>query len=701
MLFLKSGKLAMNQAVNKMILLVVMSMASLAVHANELNSVDFNVLPGDRVELRFSMTETPSTPKEFSTVNPARIALDFTNTSVALANKSLPVSVGATRSVTAVEAQGRTRVVINLVESVPYDTRIDGNDFVVTIGAYKSAANDAQSSSNSASDSMAQQSTVSQSSKKEITGIDFRRGEQGEGRVVIDLSNPNIGIDLRQEGRDVVADFVGTDIPQSLIRKLDVVDFATPAQIVETKQVGGNVRLTIKTSNEFEFLAYQADDIYTIELKPLTPEEVERRRLQEPQYTGERMSLTFQDITIRAVLQLIADIANVNMVTSDTVAGSITLQLQNVPWDQALDIILKTKGLDKRKNGNVLLIAPADEIAAREALELQSEQQIEQLAPLRGEFVQVNYAKAATLAEIIQGDKTSFLSTRGSVMVDERTNTLMIRDTAKKLDEVRQLVRTLDIPVRQVMIESRIVVADDGVGQDIGVRFGVSDLNANSGELVFSGSNLASAFYRGTLDPDEEITINDTYNVDLPAQNAPSIGMTFARLGDGIILDAELSALESENKSEVIASPKVVTANQKEAYIEAGEEIPYLESSSAGATKISFKKAVLSLKVTPQITPDDRIILDLQVNQDTRGEDTPSGPAINTREVGTQVLVENGETVVLGGIYQQRKNKDVVKVPLLGDIPGLGVLFRNTSESEAKSELLIFVTPKIIKEGVR
>lgn len=703
MLFLKSGKLAMNQAVNKMILLVVMSMASLANYANELNSVDFNVLPGDRVELRFSMTETPSTPKEFSTVNPARIALDFTNTSVALANKSLPVSVGATRSVTAVEAQGRTRVVINLVESVPYDTRIDGNDFVVTIGAYKSAANDgSQSGGNETANSQVSQPTpITQSSKKEITGIDFRRGEQGEGRVVIDLSNPNIGIDLRQEGRDVVADFVGTDISQSLIRKLDVVDFATPAQIVETKQVGGNVRLTIKTSNEFEFLAYQADDIYTIELKPLTPEEVERRRLQEPQYTGERMSLTFQDITIRAVLQLIADIANVNMVTSDTVAGSITLQLQNVPWDQALDIILKTKGLDKRKNGNVLLIAPADEIAAREALELQSEQQIEQLAPLRGEFVQVNYAKAATLAEIIQGDKTSFLSSRGSVMVDERTNTLMVRDTAKKLDEVRQLVRTLDIPVRQVMIESRIVVADDGVGQDIGVRFGVTDLNANSGELVFSGSNLASAFYRGTLDPDEEITLNDTYNVDLPAQNAPSIGMTFARLGDGIILDAELSALESENKSEVIASPKVVTANQKEAYIEAGEEIPYLESTSAGANKISFKKAVLSLKVTPQITPDDRIILDLQVNQDTRGEDTPSGPAINTREVGTQVLVENGETVVLGGIYQQRKNKDVVKVPLLGDIPGLGVLFRNTSESEAKSELLIFVTPKIIKEGVR
>ncbi len=518
---------------------------------------------------------------------------------------------------------------------------------------------------------------------------------------MITLSEPNFGIDLRQEGRDVVADFVGADVPASLIRKLDVIDFATPAKIVETKQVGSNVRVAIQTSNEFEFLAYQTDNIYTIELKPLTPEEVERRRLQEPQYTGDRMSLTFQDITIRAVLQLIADMANVNMVTSDTVGGSITLQLQNVPWDQALDIVLKTKGLDKRQNGNVLLIAPADEIAAREALELQSEQQVEQLAPIRSEFIQVNYAKAAVLSTIIQGDKTSFLSPRGSVTVDDRTNTLMVQDTAKTLDEIRQLVRTLDIPVRQVMIESRIVVADDGVGSEIGVRFGVTDAGASGGELSISGTNNASNFFRG-LQSATTIPLSETYNVNMPVTDAAgSIGLTFARLQDGIILDAELSALETENKSEVIASPKVVTANQKEAYIEAGEEIPYLEASSSGATKVSFKKAVLSLRVTPQITPDDRIILDLQVNQDTRGEDTVAGPAINTREVGTQVLVENGETVVLGGIYQQRKNTDVTKVPLLGDIPGLGILFRTTNESEAKQELLIFVTPKIIKEGLR
>jgi type IV pilus assembly protein PilQ len=394
------------------------------------------------------------------------------------------------------------------------------------------------------------------------------------------------------------------------------------------------------------------------------------------------------------------------MVTSDTVSGSITLQLQNVPWDQALDIILKTKGLDKRQNGNVLMIAPADEIAAREALELQSEQQVEQLSPLRSEFVQVNYAKAEELAKIIQGEKTSFLSARGSVTVDVRTNTLMVRDTAKKLDEIRQLVRILDIPVRQVMIESRIVVADDGVGSQLGVRFGVHSA-VDSNQTGISGTIDSAYTARSSLSNSLLTGFPPTQqNVELGlSEPAGTIGLSFGRLAEGLILDAELSALESENKSEVIASPKVVTANQKEAYIEAGEEIPYQEAAggTSGGTKISFKKAVLSLKVTPQITPDDRIILDLLVNQDTRGEQvsTNGPPAINTREVGTQVLVENGETVVLGGIYQQLKNRDVSKVPLLGDIPGLGILFRRTIESESKSELLIFVTPKIIKEGVR
>ncbi|NVJ58970.1 MAG: type IV pilus secretin PilQ [Gammaproteobacteria bacterium] len=688
----------------KIFIVGCIGLCAVGVSANELTAVNFNVLPGDRVALRLTMSEAPTEPRIFTTENPARIAMDFADTQVSISEKSIPISVGATRSVTAVEAQGRTRVVINLVSAAPYNTAVNGNDFVITIGGSESGTV-SQSSSGSQSGNL---SGISQMTPKAVTtskgieGIDFRRGEQGEGRVVVSLTDPNIGIDLRQEGRSVVADFVDANIAGELIRKLDVIDFATPASIVETKQVGSNVRLTIETNNEFEFLAYQTDSDYTIELKPLTPEEVERKRLQEPQYTGERMSLTFQDITIRAVLQLIADIANVNMVTSDTVGGSITLQLTNVPWDQALDIILKTKGLDKRQNGNVLLIAPADEIAAREALELQAEQQVQQLAPLRSEFVQINYAKAKDLAGIISGEKTSFLSDRGSVSIDDRTNVLMIRETAAQLDEIRNLIRTLDIPVRQVMIESRIVVADDGVGSELGVRFGVHS-EAN-GELGVSGSIDSAQTFLDAVNSGATTAPGRELNVALPVPSAAgTIGLTFARLGDGLVLDAELSALESENKSEVIASPKVVTANQREAYIEAGEEIPYQEAAGGGggATKVAFKKAVLSLKVTPQITPDDRIVLDLQVNQDTRGQAVGGIPSINTREVGTQVLVDNGETVVLGGIYQQRTNRDVTKVPLLGDIPGLGVLFRNTSVSESKSELLIFVTPKIIKEGVR
>ena len=697
MLLVKSGKQFNTSGFVKAVVIWVTSLFMASAVANELKGVDFNVLPGDKIELRLTMAQPPATPQEFTTENPARIALDFADTTVALEQKSMSIGVGAARSVTAVEAQGRTRVVISLVESVPFSTGYDGNDFVVVIGESKALPNSAPPPSAAVTASAS--ASAATSSSKGIQGIDFRRGEEGEGRIMIALNNPSVGIDLRQEGRDIIADFVGVDIDDKLIRKLDVIDFATPAKFIETRRVGSNVRIKIKPSDaQFEFLAYQTDQLYTIELKPLTPEEIERKRLAKPEYTGERMSLTFQDIGVRAVLKLISEVANLNMVTTDTVAGSITLRLQNVPWDQALDIILKTKGLDKRQNGNVLLVAPADEIAAREALELQAQQQEEQLAPLISEFIQVNYAKASPLSDLIPGDKTSFLSDRGTVTVDERTNNLLIRDTATKVDEIRQLVRALDIPVRQVLIEARVVVADDGVGHEIGVRFGIND---RSGNDTFSGTLAAARQYQG-LETAEDIAYSELYNVPLPITNpAGSIGFTIGSLSSQTILDVELSALEAESKSEVIASPKVVTANQKEAYIEAGEEIPYEQASSAGNTNVVFKKAVLSLKVTPQITPDDRIILDLLVNQDTRGENTDSGPAINTREVGTQVLVNNGETVVLGGIYQQRKNKDITKVPVLGDIPGIGFLFRRTVESEAKSELLIFVTPKIIKEAVR
>ncbi len=657
--------------------------------ATQLTNLGFNVLPGDKVEIRMTMDAPPPAFKEFTTVNPARIAMDFSGVTSIIKKKSQNIGVGVTRSITAVEAGGRTRLVINLVEMTPYATRIDGNDVVITIGR-----NMQENLSDQANSIQTAQAPVAQNSNNDITKIDFRRGEGGEGRIVIDLSNTNIGIDLRKEGRTVLADFIDASVADELIRKLDVIDFATPAKLISTSRVGNNVRVAIDTLNEFEYLAYQADNSFIIELKPLTKEEVERKKLQAPVYTGDRLSLNFQIIPVRSALTILSEFTNINMITSDTVSGSIALRLNQVPWDQALDLILKTKGLDKRRNGDVMLIAPAEEIAAREALELQTEKQIEQLAPLQSEFIQVNYAKAANMSELILTKGANYLSARGSVSVDERTNTLLVQDTAKKLDSIRQMVNHLDIPIRQVLIESRIVVADNGFSDELGVRFGVSDMDSQG---AVSGNQTGSNALLFGANPQ-----NRTLQVNLPvSQAAGTIGLTYARLAEGTILDVELSALESESRGEVIASPRVFTTNNNEAYIESGEQIPYLQASSAGNTTITFKKAVLSLKVTPQITPDDRIILELQINQDTRGEDTVFGPAINTREVGTRVLVDNGETIVLGGVYQQRINREVTKVPLLGDLPGIGVLFRSTSESSAKQELLMFVTPKIVKESIQ
>ncbi len=660
-------------------------------NAAEITNIGFNVMPGDKVEIRVTMDSPPPAFREFTTINPARIAMDFAGVTTNLAQKTHNVGVGVTRSITAVEAGGRTRLVINLVEMTPYATRIEGNELIVTVG-HGSLQSNADASVASVSGQAV--NTTAQSGSDDISNIDFRRGEDGEARVIIELSNTHIGIDLRKEGRTVLADFVDATIADELIRKLDVIDFATPAKLISTSRVGNNVRLSIDTLNEFEYLAYQADNSYIIELKPLTEEEIERKKLQAPVYTGERLSLNFQSIAVRSALTILSEFTNIDMITSDTVSGSIALRLNNVPWDQALDLILRTKGLAKRQNGNVMLIAPAEEIAAREALELQTEKQIEQLAPLQSEFIQVNYAKAINMAELILTKGANYLSSRGSVTVDERTNTLLVQDTAKKLDSIRQMVNHLDIPIRQVLIESRIVVADNGFTDELGVKFGISDLGS---QAAISGDQSATDTLLFGADPSDR-----SLSVNLPvSQAAGSIGLTFARLAEGTILDVELSALEIESRGEVIASPRVFTTNNNEAYIESGEEIPFLTASSAGNTTITFKKAVLSLKVTPQITPDDRIILDLLINQDTRGEDTIFGPAINTREVGTRVLVDNGETIVLGGVYQQRVNHQVTKVPLLGDLPGIGVLFRSTKDSSSKQELLMFVTPKIVKDSIQ
>lgn len=694
-----------------------MMLFSWGLHASQLQSIDYNVLPGDKVMVRLSYSDVPPAPQEFTTNNPARISMDFAGVDSGLDYKTKDIGVGAISSVTAVEAQDRTRVVINLSELVSYNSETQGNDYVITL--------DAGSTAGAVANSKPATTSSYTSSQYDIAGVDFRRGTSGEARVLVNLGAPNVNVDLRQEGRTVIADFIGSDIDPSFIRRLDVIDFGTPAQLVETSRRGDNVRLTVRGNDAFEYLAYQADDLYTIELKPLSQQEIERREREKPKYTGERLTLQFQDMDLKAILHTLGDFAGINIVISDDVQGSMALNLVNVPWDQALDIILKSKGLDKRKEGNVMMIAPADVIAAREQQELEASKQQEELAPLRTELIQVNYAKAAEIASLLSpsslttssdagstsADQTvGILSSRGAVSIDVRTNTLIVKDVASKLEEVRQLVKQLDRPVEQVLIEARIVTASDGFTRDLGARFGISD-SMNSGEVGVSGSVVDAGRINGSVSGDREQS--DGFNVNLPVGNAAgSLGLSFARLAEGIIVDLELSALEAENRGEVVASPKVITANQKEAFIKAGEEIPYQQSAGGaaaggGATTIQFKEAVLELKVTPQITPDGKVILDLAIKQDTRGEevvfDGVSGgaPAINTQEIGTQVLVSNGETIVLGGIFQHRTNIDETKVPLLGDIPLLGWLFRNTSRENTKEELLIFVTPKIIKEGLK
>ena len=680
---------------------------SWGVSASQLQAIDYNVLPGDKVMVRLSYTDVPPTPREFTTANPARISMDFTGVDSGLDYKTKDIGIGAIGSITAIEAQNRTRVVINLSELVSYNSRVEGSDFVITLdaGPTGTVANQSKPSTTSSYSN----------SEFDIASVDFRRGTAGEARVLVNLGAANVNVDLRQEGRNVIADFIGSDIDPSFIRRLDVVDFGTPAQLVETSRRGDNVRLTVRGNDSFEYLAYQADDLYTIELKPLTKQEMERREREKPKYTGERLTLQFQDMDLKAILHTLGDFAGINIVISDDVQGSMALNLVNVPWDQALDIILKSKGLDKRQDGNVMMIAPAEVIAAREQQELEANKQQEELAPLRTQLMQVNYAKATEVAALLKsggsGEEPTIgiLSERGAVSVDVRTNTLIVKDVSSKLEDVRRLVEQLDIPVEQVLIEARIVTATDGFTRDLGARFGISDA-MNSGEVGVSGTVQDAGRINGSVSGSRNQT--NGFNVNLPVSSAAgSLGLSFARLAEGLIIDMELSALEAENRGEVVASPKVITANQKEAFIKAGEEIPYLQGGSSGASNIQFKEAVLELKVTPQITPDGRVFLDLSISQDTRGEEvvftTADGqavggaPAINTQEIGTQILVDNGETIVLGGIFQHRVTLDETKVPLLGDIPLLGWLFRNTSRENAKEELLIFVTPKIIKEGLK
>lgn len=678
-------------------------------YAATLDDMSYSSLPGDRVQIQLKLSEPVlAEPLNFTIDNPARIVVDFPDTSLNITEKTQAIGIGAAHSASIVEAAGRTRVVLNLVKSVAYDMSVQGDTVTLTLAA----------TTDSAVSSPARASSTARAASFDarIESIDFRRGSAGEGRIIITLSDPSVGVNLGQEGGKVVVDFIGTNLPEDLNRRLDVVDFATPVKEIDTSPSASGARMVVTTTTQdYDHLAYQSDNQLTIEFKPLSKQEQEAMQKQKFGYTGERLSLNFQDIEVRAVLQLIADFTGLNMVASDTVTGNVTLRLKNVPWDQSLDIILKSKGLGMRKDGNVILVAPQAEIAAREKLELEASKQIEELAPLSTEFLQVNYAKADELAKLIKAEANNLLSNRGNVTIDARTNTLIIQDVATSLESIRAMVAKLDIPVRQVLIESRIINADESFSKDLGVRFGYSKATREDPATnALGGSGEAGLFIgggqAGTTDFGGTTSFNDGTNenlmVTLPVAGATgSLSLAYGIIGS-YLMQLELSAALAEGRGENIASPKVITANQREAVIESGVEIPYAEATSSGATSISFKKAVLALRVTPQITPDDRILLDLAVNQDSQGANVsaPQGgniPSINTRNVSTQVLVNNGETVVLGGVYSQSANNTSDRIPFFGDLPYVGFLFKRTSERSTKSELLIFVTPKILKENLQ
>jgi type IV pilus assembly protein PilQ len=676
--------------------------------SRSLQSIDYVTLEGERLLLTLTLSGTAPEPAVFTIDQPARLSLDLPATSLAMTERFKKVNIGKVRAVAAAEAKGRTRVVVELTDLAPYTVRVEGNKILVQLdGGPVSSRAAVPTVEGRAAPAITGTQTGS------ISAIDFRRGEKGEGRVVVTLADPKIPVDVSERGGKIIARFKNVRLPDELLRRLDVLDFATPVKFVDASRDGINaeIQLTPVTGVDFEQVAYQAGNQFSLELHPLGQDEIEKRKRENPQFVGDRITLSFQNVDIRSLLQIIADVAGVNMVVSDSVAGDLAMRLQNVPWDQALDIILKTKGLGMRQQGNVMLVAPIAELAEREKVEMESDRQRVELAPLRSEIIQVNYAKASDLAKLLKTATNSLLTARGSISVDDRTNTLIVLETREKLSEIRDLVSQLDLPVRQVLIESRIVIARDDYRKELGTRFGVSYVDDNSGDGLFrtaGGINATDAAVNDFLEDGFPVTIGplgDRLNVNLPPTNGAAGSIAFAILGGNYLIDLELSALQSEGRGEVVSTPRVITANGKEAVIEQGREIPYLESSSSGAATIAFRKAVLSLTVTPQITPDARVLLDLRVTADTQGEDVALGigaaPSIDTRRLNTQVLVESGNTVVLGGVFQQETTKDKTKVPLLGDIPLFGQLFRNTSDNDSKRELLIFVTPKILQEGLR
>ncbi len=675
--------------------------------ARALIGLDYSVMTGNTVQIVFTFDDTAIAPRTFTIDDPARIALDFANTENKLQQRNMQVGIGALQSIISAASKDRTRVVMNLSQSTAYTTEVSGNQVTLTLAGAEQVFETITAAAVAADASGSASITDRPSAiAKGVTNIDFKRGPNGEGRVVISLTSNSISTDVWRENNQVHIELIGSELPDELQRRMDVSDFATPISHIDAIQDGANILLTITSIGDFEHLAYQTNRVYTIEVAPISKEEEEEKKKTKFGYTGDRLSLNFQDIEVRSVLQLLADFTGLNLVVSDSVTGNLTLRLKNVPWDQAMDIILKTKGLAQRRAGNVILIAPTDEIAAREKLELESRRQVEELERLRTVFIKVNYAKAADMAELLNQKDNAILSPRGSVSVDERTNTLLVKDTNSSLTNVRQLLIELDIPVRQVLIESRIVIASDDFSKELGVRFGVS---STSYSQPASGTGATTS---GTLNGVTDLinggpfqASGDGLNVNLPLQNpAGTFALALAKLPLGTLLELELSAAQSEGRGEVVSSPRVITADSHTARIEQGVEIPYLELNDGDAT-LQFRKAVLSLEVTPQITPDDRIIMDLDVHKDNVGEQVSFGaglsaPSIDTREVQSQLLVDNGQTVVLGGIYETIKSYQVTRVPFFSDLPVIGFLFKTTQEIDDRTELLIFVTPKIL-QGTR
>ena len=718
-------------------LLVLAVLGVGSVSASTLEVAEFAARQGNQVEIDLVFSSTPPAPSDFSTDDPARIAIDFPGASNGIGRGSVPIGLGAAHSLVALEASDRTRVVINLSESVPYRLQTVGNRVRVTLNPEQSVPVPQASTGFDGAPRAAR-------SAGSVKDIDFRRGADGEGRVIISLPSAETRVNLTEEGRDIVVSISDTGLPQRLFRRLDVVDFGTPVVAVESRAVAGDVQVDIEAVEPFDYIAYQTDNLFTVEFRSLTRAEKEQLEREKIVYSGDRLSLNFQDIQVRAVLQLLADFTGLNLVASDTVEGSITLRLDSVPWDQALDIILKTKGLAMRQSGNVIMVAPAAELAAREKLELETRQQIQELAPLRTEFIQINYAKAGEIAELLKGHREQvgelvqvgatenfelissrreapLLSERGSVTSDPRTNTLIIEDTTARLTAIRELIARLDIPIRQVLIESRVVIANNNFARDLGVRFGVSgSTGSRDGNQLLVGGGLDAGeggidglgnfdagpygFDLSTGTPFNSIIQNDNAApnlwVNLPVRDpAGAVNFLLGKVGSHLIT-LELSAMQREGRGEIISSPRVVTANNEPAVIEVGQDIPVVTPATAESPASTvYEPATLKLEVTPQITPDDRVIMKLNVNKDEADFTftVQGNPLRNRRAVSTSVLVQNGETIVLGGVYEGTKSENTEQVPWLGNLPMVGRLFKRTERSETNQELLIFVTPKILK----